>query len=64
MNYSNICFVIMPFGKKPVGDRKVDFDKLYDNIFFPAISAVSLPEGGNLEPRRTDKDFFSGGHQI
>jgi tetratricopeptide (TPR) repeat protein len=60
MDYSNICFVIMPFGKKPVGDRKVDFDKLYDNIFFPAISAVSLPEGGKLEPRRTDKDFFSG----
>jgi hypothetical protein len=26
----------------------------------PAISAVSLPEGGKLEPRRTDKDFFSG----
>ena len=60
MDYSKICFVIMPFGKKPVGDRTVDFDKLYDDIFVPAISAVPLPEGGKLEPRRTDKDFFTG----
>ena len=60
MDYSKICFVIMPFGKKPTGDRTVDFDRLYDDIFVPAISAVSLPEGGRLEPRRTDKDFFSG----
>jgi tetratricopeptide (TPR) repeat protein len=60
MDYSKICFVIMPFGKKPVGDRTVDFDRLYDDVFVPAISAVSLPEGGKLEPHRTDKDFFSG----
>jgi Flp pilus assembly protein TadD len=60
MDYSKICFVIMPFGKKPVGDQTVDFDKLYDDIFVPAISAVPLPEGGNLDPRRTDKDFFTG----
>ena len=38
----------------------MNFDKLYDDIFVPAISLVSLPEGGKLEPRRTDKDFFSG----
>jgi tetratricopeptide (TPR) repeat protein len=38
----------------------VDFDSLYDDIFLPAISAVSLPEGGKLESRRTDKDFYSG----
>jgi Flp pilus assembly protein TadD len=62
MEYSKICFVIMPFGEKPVGDRTVNFDKLYDDIFVPAISVVPLPgaEGGMLEPRRTDKDFFSG----
>jgi Flp pilus assembly protein TadD len=60
MDYSTICFVIMPFGEKPVGDRTVNFDKLYDGIFAPAISAVSLPEGGRLEPHRTDRDFFSG----
>jgi tetratricopeptide (TPR) repeat protein len=50
----------MPFGEKPVGDRTVNFDKLYDDIFLPGISPVSLPEGGKLEPRRTDKDFFAG----
>jgi tetratricopeptide (TPR) repeat protein len=60
MDYSKVCFVIMPFGKKPVGDQTVDFDRLYDDIFVPAISAVPLPEGGKLEPRRTDKDFFAG----
>jgi hypothetical protein len=50
----------MPFGEKPVSDRTVDFDSLYDNIFVPAISTLSLPEGGKLEPHRTDRDFFSG----
>ena len=38
MDYSKICFVIMPFGEKPVGDRTVNFDKLYDDIFLPGIS--------------------------
>jgi hypothetical protein len=62
VDYRNICFVIMPFGKKPVGDHHVDFDKIYDEIFLPAIEAVTLPapEEGPLLARRTDKDFFSG----
>ena len=32
MDYAKVCFVIMPFGKKPVGDHQVDFDTLYDDI--------------------------------
>lgn len=60
MDYSKICFVIMPFGKKQVADKEVDFDALYDDIFLPAIGEVTLPEGGKLDPRRTDKDFFTG----
>src|SRR4051812_47599987 len=60
MDYNKICFVIMPFGKKPVGDQMVDFDALYADIFVPAIAAVDLPEGGKLDPRRTDKDFYAG----
>ena len=60
MDYSKICFVIMPFGRKAVGDKQVDFDSIYDHVFEPAIRGVTLPETGNLEPRRTDKDFFSG----
>jgi tetratricopeptide (TPR) repeat protein len=60
IDYSKVCFVIMPFGKKPVGKRTVDFDRIYDEIFEPAIKAVTLPEGGKLRPARTDKDFFAG----
>jgi hypothetical protein len=60
VDYSETCFVIMPFGKKKVGDKDVDFDRIYEQVFVPAISGVALPEGGMLEPRRTDKDFFTG----
>ena len=59
-NYDKACFVIMPFEKKKVGDATVDFDSIYDQVFVPAINAVRLPEGGHLEARRTDKDFFAG----
>ena len=44
MDYSKICFVIMPFGEKPVGDKNVNFDEIYDKIFEPAINSVPLPE--------------------
>jgi tetratricopeptide (TPR) repeat protein len=63
IDYSKICFVIMPFSKKTVDDQEVDFDAIYDQIFAPAISAVPLPVeegGGFLVPKRTDKDYFSG----
>jgi tetratricopeptide (TPR) repeat protein len=60
MDYTKICFVIMPFGKKKVGELEVDFDNIYDSIFGPAISVAELPEGGKLIPKRTDRDFFSG----
>jgi tetratricopeptide (TPR) repeat protein len=64
--YASMCFVIMPFGKKPVGkikrfwllwrDRTVDFDRIYREVFAPAIEATPLPEGGHLVPFRTDMD--------
>lgn len=73
IDYSKICFVIMPFGTKTVTlpleknsmagravEKAIDFDALYANNFVPAISAVNLPENGKLEPHRTDKDFFTG----
>lgn len=50
----------MPFGAKSVEGRTIDFDYIYSSIFEPAISSVKLPEGGLLEPRRTDNDLFSG----
>jgi tetratricopeptide (TPR) repeat protein len=64
--YTQTCFVIMPFGSKPVGRHHVNFDNIYDKIFVPAISKVVLPEGGNLTPARTDRDFHSGdiGHEM
>src|SRR5258708_2078851 len=57
---SKTCFVLMPFGTKKVGDKDVDFDRIYEQVFVPAIRGVALPEGGTLEARRTDKDFFAG----
>ncbi len=70
MDYTKICFVAMPFGKKVVGktrrfglfarERIVDFDHIYEQVFVPAIEATELPEGGNLIPRRADSDFFTG----
>jgi hypothetical protein len=66
IDYARVCFIIMPFGKKMAGSEEVDFDRIYDEIFFPAVSAARLPEGGTLEPRRTDRDFFTGdiGHEM
>lgn len=76
IDYSKVCFVIMPFGvkelivpktKKFLGVSwtrekkiKVDFDYIYDEIFMPAISEVNLPEGGKLIPKRADKEFYTG----
>src|SRR5215510_10668654 len=64
IEYMRTCFVIMPFGEKEVVDdkgakRMVNFDSIYDGIFEPAIRVVTLPEGGNLQARRTDRDFFT-----
>jgi tetratricopeptide (TPR) repeat protein len=59
MNYDKVCFIIMPFGTKPVGDATVDFDAIYSEILEPAVNATALPEMGSLEPYRTDKDLAS-----
>ena len=40
--------------------RVVDFDRIYDRVFLPAIEAVQLPEGGHLVADRADKRFYSG----
>ena len=54
------CFVIMPFGQKPVGKVQVDFDVVYQRLFKPAIKGVRTPERSKLVVHRTDKDLFSG----
>jgi tetratricopeptide (TPR) repeat protein len=58
-DFDRICFVVMPFGQKPVGEKLIDFDAVYDEVFEPAIKAARLPEGGTLAPRRTDRDKFA-----
>ena len=62
IDYSQVCFVIMPFGTKKVGDHDVDFDFIFKNVFEPAVNATPLNEGGGrtLVAKRTDKDFFTG----
>jgi tetratricopeptide (TPR) repeat protein len=57
--FEKVCFVIMPFNKKKVGKKVVDFDLIYEKVFEPAIKDAVLPEGGTLEPQRTDVDKFS-----
>jgi tetratricopeptide (TPR) repeat protein len=60
IDYTQVCFVIMPFGKKKVGDQEVDFDFIYREVFAPAIEATPLGSGTRLVPKRTDQDFFTG----
>jgi len=62
IDYKKICFVIMPFSKKTIDGKEVDFDSIYHQIFEPAIAAVDLPGeegGGKLIPKRTDQDYFA-----
>ena len=50
-----LCFVLMPFGKKPVGDgRLVDFDSIYELLVKPAVVAAGL------EPLRADEEMTGG----
>jgi hypothetical protein len=58
IDYTQVCFVIMPFGKKKVGDQEVDFDFIYREVFEPAIARTPIGSGGAfLVPKRTDQDF-------
>lgn len=50
-----LCFVLMPFGRKPAGDgRVVDFDAVYTTLIQPAIEAAGL------EPLRADQESSGG----
>ncbi len=43
MSYRAICFVIMPFGRKPdMSGREIDFDLIYRDIIEPAIGDVGF----------------------
>lgn len=50
-----LCFVLMPFGRKPDGlGGTVDFDKVYGLLIRPAVEAAGL------EPIRADEELVGG----
>ena len=50
-----LCFILMPFGKKPNPDGSViDFDSIYADLITPAVAAA------DLEPLRADQETTSG----
>lgn len=50
-----LCFVLMPFGKKPdASGRQVDFDAVFQELIKPAIEAAGL------EPLRADEEMTGG----
>jgi hypothetical protein len=50
-----LCFVLMPFGRKPTSaGAEVDFDAVYNNLIAPAI------EETGLEPIRADNEAVGG----
>ena len=50
-----LCFVLMPFGKKPVASGLlVDFDAVYSELIAPAIDVAGL------EPLRADQELSGG----
>jgi len=50
-----LCFVLMPFGKKPdASGTLVDFDAVYQELISPAISQA------DLDPLRADEEMTGG----
>jgi hypothetical protein len=50
-----LCFVLMPFGKKPDGTGgTVDFDAVYKEVISPAIEAAGM------QPLRADEEMGGG----
>src|SRR6516162_2590001 len=50
-----LCFVLMPFGRKPDADgRIIDFDAVYEQFIKPAIEAAEL------ESIRADEERVGG----
>lgn len=50
-----LCFILMPFGKKPTGDgRVVNFDVVYEELIKPAVVDAGL------DPLRADEEIAGG----
>ncbi|MEK6371170.1 MAG: TRAFs-binding domain-containing protein [Acidobacteriota bacterium] len=50
----DLCFVLMPFGRKPDVAGMVDFDAVYRDLIAPAIADA------DLEPLRADEEMTGG----
>jgi hypothetical protein len=57
-DYARSCFVIMPYGVRDTSTRRVDFDRIYEQIFKPAIRRVRI-DGRTMIPLRADKRLES-----
>ena len=50
-----LCFVLMPFGKKPAGSGMViDFDTVYQDLIMPAVAMA------DMDPLRADEERAGG----
>ncbi len=55
MNHKPLCFVLMPFGKKPdAAGAMIDFDAVYRDLIAPAIADAGL------DPLRADEEMTGG----
>jgi O-acetyl-ADP-ribose deacetylase (regulator of RNase III) len=54
MRKQPVCFVVMPYGKRPVEDVEIDFDIIFDECICPAASAAGF------EVVRSDREVASG----
>ena len=56
MSPKPLCFVVMPFGRKPdpVGGGFIDFDRIYTTSLAPAVEAA------DMEPIRADEEGSGG----
>ncbi len=48
------CFVVMPYGRRPVEDCEIDFDVVFDQFICPAARVAGF------EVVRSDREVASG----
>lgn len=51
---SRACVVFLADGLATVGETLVDFDEIWEELFLPAISAATLPDGRSLVAIRSE----------
>jgi MAP3K TRAFs-binding domain len=54
MTVKPLCFIAMPFGRKVVDGRSVEFDTVWQEVIAPAIKAA------DMQPLRADEEHVGG----